>query len=151
MDKSLGARGGFVATHSIISYSSCASSTYLPLTDQENWRAKLLATARQDLCRRRAAGTWLQRLPRRFYRIRHQHRNGHWTDAARDRRNCARLSRHFAKCDIAYQAVPALVRCIFDAINAHVDDDGAFAHVIGLQEFRAPNCCHNNVGGTLNR
>src|SRR6266513_2499993 len=103
MDKSLGAHGGFVATHSIISYSSCASSTYLPLTYQENCRAKLLATARQDLCRRRAAGTWLLRLPRRFYRIRHQHRNGHWTDAA-------------------------------------------LAHVIGLQEFRAPNCCHNNVG-----
>src|SRR5207247_4756931 len=45
MDKSLGAHGGFVAAHSIISYSSCASSTYLPLTYQENCRAKFLATA----------------------------------------------------------------------------------------------------------
>src|SRR2546430_16173498 len=124
MDKSLGAHGGFVAAHSIISYASCASSTYLPLAYQENCRAKFLATAPQDLCGGRAAGTWLQRLPRRFYRIRHQHRNGHWTDAAGNRRNCARLSRHFAKCDIAYPAVPALVRCNFDAINAHVDDGG---------------------------
>src|SRR5213596_317218 len=146
MDKSLGAHGGFVAAHSIISYSSCASSTYLPLTYQENCRAKLLARAPAGLCGGRAADTRLQRLPRRFYRIRHQHRDGHWTDAAGDRRDCARLSRDFAKCDIAYQAVTALVRWIFDAINAHVDDDGAFAHVIGFQEFRAPNCCHNNVG-----
>ena len=45
MDKSLGAHGGFVAAHSIISYSSCASSTHLPLTYQENCRAKLLARA----------------------------------------------------------------------------------------------------------
>src|SRR5207244_13543281 len=125
MDKSLGARGGFVATHSIISYSSCASSTYLPLTYQENCRAKLLATARQDLCRRRAAGTWLQRLPPRFYRIRHQHRNGPWTDAPRDRRNCARVSRHFAKRDIASPPVPALVRCISDAFNARAPEVGA--------------------------
>src|SRR5947208_7267109 len=96
MDKSLGAHGGFVAAHGIISYSSCASSTYLPLTYQENCRAKLLATARQDLCGGRAAGTWLQRLPRLFYRIRHKDRDGPLTYASRDRRNCARLLLQFA-------------------------------------------------------
>src|SRR6266540_7092422 len=62
----------------------------------------------------------------RGYRVREEHRDRHRTDASGDRRDGLRLLLHRVEVDIADRAVTALRARIGDAVDAHVDDDGAF-------------------------
>ena len=92
----------------------------------------------------------LERLPRRFNRVRHQHRDGHWPNAARHGCNRPRLFRNFVKSDVAHEPVAALACRVFDAINSHVDNDSAFADVIGFQKLCSANRRNNNVSRARN-
>src|SRR5207244_1792486 len=90
------------------------------------------------------------KLPSRFHRVRQQHRNSHRTDATGNRRDRACLFRYFVKCDITHEPVTTLACAVFYAIDANVDHDGTFAHVIGFHKFRSPNRCNNNVSRASN-
>eukprot|EP00955_Chlamydomonas_euryale_P116414 366415-Chlamydomonas_euryale.AAC.10 len=75
-------------------------------------------------CRRRAchtSGARLQRVPRALQRVLHQHRNRHRADAARHRRDEARLLCSLGKVDVADQAVALLGAGVVDRVDTHIN------------------------------
>ena len=89
LDQSARAGSSFITPPRVVSYSSCTSSADIPIAHRENCFAEIVAKALWAVWDGRAIGTWLLRLASRFNRVGHQHRDGHWPHASRDRRDRA--------------------------------------------------------------
>ena len=89
-------------------------------------------------------------LPARLDRIRHQHRDRHWTYSARDWRDGGCFWRDFIERNIANQAIAAFGFRIVDPIDSDVDYCSAIANVLGFDESRLTHRGDHDIGRPRN-
>ena len=81
-----------------------------------------------------------------FEGVLHEQGDGHGADAAGDGGDGAAFGGDFVEGDVADEFVAFFGAGCFDAVDADIDDDGAFFDVLGFEEFGAADGGDDDVG-----